>query len=129
MFRPRCSTKMHHATGLSATLLQSLRKTKWLFKLGWGWCYVRSNAKIAKSPLNAYEPTVPYSIEYNTVLFDIAAVPDIRSILSTNTQYVMIGIINWNIVLKTCEVETTTFLIRYIRCKPYKCADIVNILV
>ena len=37
--------------GLSAALLQSLRnlKIKRLLKLGWGWRYIRSNTKIAKS--------------------------------------------------------------------------------
>ena len=49
MFRPRFSTKMHHMPGLTAASLQSLCKTKWLLKLGWGWRYVRSNTKIAKS--------------------------------------------------------------------------------
>ena len=48
MFRPRF---LHHLAGLSAASLQSLCKTKWLLKLWWGWCYVRSNAKTAKSLL------------------------------------------------------------------------------
>ena len=51
MLRPRRSTNMHHVQGQSAASLQSLCKTKWLLKLGWGWHYVRSNAKIAESLL------------------------------------------------------------------------------
>ena len=60
MFSPRCSTKMHHVPGLSATSLQSLCKTKRQLKLGWGWRYVRSNAKIAKFLLTLKES--PYLV-------------------------------------------------------------------
>ena len=52
MLRPRRSIKRHHVLGLSAVLLQSLCKTKWLLKLGWGWHYFCSNVKIAKSLLS-----------------------------------------------------------------------------
>ena len=41
---------MRHVLGLSAPSLQSLCKTKWLLKLGWGWCYM----KIAKSLITTY---------------------------------------------------------------------------
>ena len=60
MLRPRCSIKMHRVLGLSAASLQSPCKTKWLLKLGWGWHYVRSNAKIAKS-LFPQKCRIPYS--------------------------------------------------------------------
>ena len=40
---------------LSAASLQSLCKIKWLLKLGWGWRYVRSNTKIAKSLLGPFQ--------------------------------------------------------------------------
>ena len=48
MLKPRRSIKIHHVLGLSTVLLQSLCKTKWLLKLGWGWHYVCSNSNAIK---------------------------------------------------------------------------------
>ena len=73
MFRPRCSTKMHHVPGLSATSLQSLGKTKWLHKLGMRLTFCSfegENRKVSNwVRRNSCDETIEVIAYHNTVWF------------------------------------------------------------